>query len=101
MARQTVRAEGGSYAQQVVSLHCATVSADGVLHDVTGTAKGSLLRALLTAKPRREKAIDTPVPEHICQAEAEMTLLLRRPTDEERDARVSHAVTPLLAAFVS
>ena len=100
-ARQSVRWEQGTYADHAVTLHCTTVTPDGKRTAIEGGAKGSLVRALIRATVRREADDAAELVAAIQSVEAAMTSELRVPSDEDRDARVIHAVTPLFAAVVA
>jgi superfamily II DNA or RNA helicase len=101
VARQSVRWEQGSYAEHSATLHCAIVTADGQRSPVEAQAKGALVRALLRGTVRREPEAAPAFAGAVEQIEAAMVGELRRPTDADREARIVHAVTPLLAAVVS
>ncbi|MGK3964051.1 helicase-related protein [Sorangium sp. So ce1667] len=100
-ARQSVRWEQGSYAEHATTLHVCTVTADGRLTPVEARAKGDLVRALVRATVRREAEEVPALLAAMHKAEADLWNELRRPTDADREARVMHAVTPLLAAVIS
>ena len=99
-ARQSVRWEQGSYAEHATTLHAFTVAEGGGVTAVEARAKGELVRALARGIVRREPEEAPALVAALGQAEAETWNELRRPTDADRDARVVHAVTPLLAAVV-
>lgn len=100
-ARQSVRSEPGSFVEQATTLHAYTVAPDGTAMRVEGAAKGALVRALVRATVRREPEEAPALVAALARAEAELWNELRRPTDADREARVAHAVTPLLAAVVA
>ena len=99
-ARQSVRWEQGSYAEHATTLHTYTVAQDGSLRSIEAHAKGDLVRALVRATVRREPEEAPALVAALAKAESETWNDLRRPSPEDRDARVVHAVTPLLAAVV-
>lgn len=101
VSRQSVRWEQGTFAEHAATLHCFTVTPDGKSAPIEGTAKGLLLRALLRGSVRREPEEAPELISAIEQAEAGVVAELRRPSDTDREARINHAVTPLLATIVS
>ncbi len=101
LVRQSVRVEQGSHVEHAVRLHCAVVTADGASRAMEANEKGPLLRALVRATVRREPAEDAAIVAAVDAVETTMVDSLRRPTDADRDARIYHAVTVLLAAVVS
>ena len=101
IARQSVRWEQGSYAEHATTLHCVIVTADGSQTTVEGAAKGALIRGLVRATVRREPEDARGLVAAIQKVENELANDLRRPSDLDRNARVTHAVTPLVAAVVS
>ncbi len=100
LVRQSVRWEQGSYVEHATTLHAYTVSPDGTTTTVEADAKGALVRAVLRGTVRREPTEAPALVGAIQRAEGELWNNLRRPTDADREARVAHAVTPLLAAVV-
>lgn len=101
IARQSVRWEQGSYSEHATTLHCAIVTGGGSSTPVEGPRRGAILRALARATVRREPE---DVPELVAamhKVEAELANELRRPSESDREARVVHAVRPLVAAVVS
>lgn len=101
LARQSVRWEHGSYAEHATTLHCVILTADASRRAVEGAAKGALIRGLVRATVRREPEDARALVAAIQKVENELANELRRPSDSDRDARVTHAVTPLVAAVVS
>ncbi len=101
LARQSIRVEQGSFREHAASLHCYLVAMDGTTEAVNGHTMGALLRAIRRALPRRD-AEDAPTLVAAMQ-NAESTFMheLRRPSDADLDARIKHAVVPLLAAIVA
>ncbi|KYG09088.1 hypothetical protein BE21_20045 [Sorangium cellulosum] len=101
LARQSVRWEQGSYAEHATTLHVCTVLTDGQVTRADGPARGALVRAMVRATVRREAEEAPALLAALRQAEADLWNELRRPTEADREARVVHAVTPLLSAVVS
>ncbi|KYF62715.1 helicase-related protein [Sorangium cellulosum] len=101
LARQSVRWELGSYAEHATTLHAYAMTADGQVTPVEAHAKGDLVRVLVRATVRREAEEAPALLAAMQKVEADLWNELRRPTDADREARVVHAVTPLLAAVVS
>jgi hypothetical protein len=99
--RQSVRWEQSSHVEHAVRLHCAVVTSSGESRALEAHEKGPLLRTLVRATVRREPAEDAAIVAAVHEVETTMVDSLRRPTDAERDARIYHAVTVLLAAVVS
>ena len=100
LARQSVRWEQGSYVEHATTLHAYMVSLDGTATPVEAEAKGALVRAMLRATVRREPTEAPALVRAMQKAESEIWNDLRRPTEADREARVAHGVTPLLAAVV-
>ncbi len=100
IARQSVRAEGGSYTEHATTLHCATVPSAGESQPIVGHVRGALLRTLGRATVRREPEESAILIAAMSQTEAKMVSELRPPSEADREARVWHAVTPLLAAVI-
>jgi superfamily II DNA or RNA helicase len=100
MARQSVRFEGRSATERGLSLCCVTVDEQGKRTALEGAEKGAVLRALIAASPRREPEAMPGLWAALLAAEASLVVELRWPTEADREARISHAVTPLLAAVV-
>jgi hypothetical protein len=101
LVRQSVRVEQGSHVEHAARLHCAVVTADGASRALEAHEKGPLLRTLVRATVRREPAEDAAIVAAVHAVETAMVDSLRRPTDADRDARIYHAATVLLAAVVS
>jgi superfamily II DNA or RNA helicase len=101
VARQTVRSEQGSFAEQAASLTIALVGRDGAVRRVEPDARGEMVRTLIQSVIRREPEDDAVLLAAILSAESEFCASLRRPNEEERAAGLFHAVTPLLAAVVA
>jgi hypothetical protein len=100
LARQSVRWEQGSYVEHATTLHAYTVSPDGTMTPVEAEAKGRLVRSVLRGTVRRDPTEAPTLVQALQKAEGEIWNDLRRPTDADREARVVHAVTPLLAAVI-
>jgi superfamily II DNA or RNA helicase len=98
-ARQSVRWEQGTYHEHALSLHFLIVEPGGARTEVPTLEKGRLLRAIMYATIRREPEDQPDLRAVLRVAEAEFITGLRRPNDQNRDAR--HAVVPLLAAVIS
>jgi triphosphoribosyl-dephospho-CoA synthetase len=99
LVRQSVRWEQG-YTEHACTLHGMTVDARGQVTAVEGSAKGNLVRALGRATVRREPEEAPELLSAMQRVEAGVMMDLRRPTEADREARIVHAVTPLLAAVV-
>lgn len=100
-ARQSIRLPSATGTSEVsVSLHVGIVREDGSIAWIEGREKGDLIRSLLAAGIRREPGQRNELTDTIRRLEPEWVLELRRPTAGEREERIAHAVTPLLAAVV-
>lgn len=100
LARQSVRSEQGTFAELDLDLHVSIVGKDGVRERVTA-GRGELVRALLRATVRRDVDADLSLVTAVQAAESALVGELRRPTDAEREARVAHAVWPIVAVTVA
>ena len=69
--------------------------------ELTGIAKGFVFRQLLSAIIRRDAEPAASLLAGLKESEERWFTDLRRPTDEERENRIVHVVTPLFAAIVS
>jgi hypothetical protein len=98
-ARQSVRWEQGTYHEHALLLHLLIVEPGGVQTEVPAAEKGRILRAMMRATVRREPEDHPSLRAAIREAEAEFVAKLRRPNEQDRDAR--HAIVPLLAAVIS
>jgi superfamily II DNA or RNA helicase len=98
--RQSVRWEGGAYVEQATTLHCSVVDSKGDATHVAGKDRGPLVRALLDSTVRRDPHDDATLVEAIGSVQTDQLNALRRPSDEDRQLGVVHAVTPLFAVIV-
>lgn len=101
LARQSLRSERGTYVEVGTTLHAFIARPSGEVASIEGGDKGDLVRALLRSPVRKEAEPAAELVAAIVDAESAATASLRRPSEEDRSRRVSHAVTPLLAAVVS
>lgn len=100
-ARQSIRLPSAEGTAEIASsLHAWVVRSDGSIAEADGASRGALVRGLLASGYRREPTQRTSLIESLVRLEPQWTLELRRPTAEEREQRIAHAVTPLLAAVV-
>lgn len=100
VAKQTMRAEQGSYTEQSLALHVALIGADGSLHVVPPESSGGIIRGLVRAVVRREPQPHPALGKALLEHEASFCKSLRMPSAEERAQGLLHGVTPLLAAIV-
>lgn len=101
--RQTVKTDKrAGYLEQGTSLHCYVVTAEKAPVAVSGPEKRALLDGLFASTALRAKPEPT---DHAVQAllkhEPLLTEQLRRPTEQEMDLGVRHAVVPVLGAVVN
>lgn len=101
LARQSVRWEQGTLTERAEDLHCYVVMANEAAQAMEGNAKGQLLRALMRGTIRREAEEASALVAELQKAETKLIDELRRPTDVDREDRIRHVVTPLLAAVVA
>jgi hypothetical protein len=100
--RQSVRADPTlGWVEQGQRLDCFRVTAGEPACPVEGEAKELLLRGLWDAVVRNKPEVAPSLVSALATHEAEVVSRLRQPSDGDRDARVSHAVTPLFAAIVA
>lgn len=95
--RQTIRQELGRVAEQAVTLHLYSVPPDGMAPSaVDASGRAQIVRSCLSAVRLREASLPE-VAQRMAAAEPEIALDLRRPTSEEIEAGVRHAVWPVAA----
>jgi superfamily II DNA or RNA helicase len=98
--RQTVRWEQSAHNTLKTTLHLRVVHQRGNGVDLEGKARGEAVRQLLAASVRREPTMPEWMKAALPEAEEEFLVSLRRPSAEDRQASLVHAVTPLLAAVL-
>lgn len=100
-ARQTLRSDPlKGWMEQNPSLHCFVVTVDSAMA-VNGKTKGSLIRSLLSATVRQKPDVDDPLVARLADLEKELLEELRRPSDDEWQHGLRHAVAPVFAAAVT
>ena len=101
LARQTVRTEEQVWVESSSSLHVYVLRPGGEAMEVLGVAKGELLRGLFTASARITPESAPDLVDSLINEEQRLIEALRYPSEEELEAGVRHAITPLLAAVVA
>jgi len=100
VVRQTVRQNPGSLTEVATSLHLLVVPSAGKPRLIEGADKANVIRTLQRATIRRDPVPDPALINRLAETQTRWEDELRRPTSSERDDRVRHAVSPLLAAVV-
>jgi superfamily II DNA or RNA helicase len=100
-ARQTIQMDrSGGWIERKASLH-VFVNTDTGLTELLGSEKAQVIRGIIRGVIRKSsEEIGALLPE-LQKAERELTMKLRRPTEEELGVQIRHAVTPLLAAIIT
>jgi superfamily II DNA or RNA helicase len=100
-ARQTIQMNrSGGWVERKTSLPVFLIK-EGVATELQGTDKGVLIRILLRSVIRKSAEATTSLLQEIRQAENNLIMRLRRPTDDEMTSQIRHAVTPLLAVVAT
>ncbi len=90
-----------NWRESKVTLHAALVPANEPVTELDCDARAKFIRALRGASPRRGAPSDTALLARIQETERSMALALWRPDPDAARLGLRHAVTPLLAAYVS
>lgn len=100
-ARRSLRFGEGTPVEVRTSIHLVAFDSSGHEIVIEGDARAATLRALFagTVRARVEEAAN--LVGQAREREVAWIRALQQPTDEDRAARLYHAVTPLLAAVVS
>ena len=99
--RQTLRLDSAAPTELASTLRAYIVTDTGSELELTGIAKGFVFRQLLSGIIRRDAEPAASLLAGLKESEERWFTDLRRPTDEERENRIVHVVTPLFAAIVS
>ena len=100
-SRQTMQMDrSGVWTETKAALHVYSYGQAGMV-EVIGADKGKLLRGILQGIIRKSAEINDSILAGLRQAEGDLMLRLRRPTDDELAAQIRHAVMPLLAAVIT
>ncbi len=94
--RQTLRQDLGRSTEQTVSLHMYRVRASQAHEALTSEQRAAVARSALVATRLRDP-VETVVVESLIQAERGLVDELRRPSPEEVEIGVRHAVWPITA----
>ncbi len=100
VARHTMRAEQGVYAEHALALHVALVTSDSTLEIVPRPQCGAIIRGLVRAVVRRDPQANPALVRALLQHEAGFCQELRMRSPEDRTNGTLHGVIPLLAAVV-
>jgi len=98
--RQSVREVDGAWIEAGLDFFVRLVKTDGSQHNLEGPAKADVLRTLVQSTIRKTPPDVPELSAAMRQVESLMRDELCRPTDDEREAKVRHALTPLLAVIV-
>jgi hypothetical protein len=100
-ARQTLQMDrSGGWVERRASLH-VFVTLDGGFTELQGVDKGRLLRSLFRSVIRKSADTVGSLLVSLGNAEYDLAMKLRRPSEEEMGAQIRHAVTPLMAAIIT
>jgi hypothetical protein len=100
-ARRSLRFGEGSPVEVGTSIHLTVLDSAGQEFRIEGDARATVLRALFSSTVRARAEESAALIAQVREREPEWTRSLQQPSDDDRAARVYHAVTPLLAAVVS
>jgi superfamily II DNA or RNA helicase len=99
--RETLQMERtGGWVERRNSLHAFVTTADGMT-ELPGKEKGQLLRGLFRAVIRKSPEAAEATLATLSKTELEFAHQLRWPTEEELNAQIRHAVTPLFAGVIT
>ena len=98
--RQSVRWSDGAWYEVGLSFYLRIVRKNGTQHNLEGLPKADVLRTLVRSTIRKTPQNTPELGAAMREIESMMRGELCRPTDDERKAKISHALTPLLAAIV-
>ena len=98
--RQSVRWIEGAWVEAGLDFYLRVVCKDGTQHELDGPIKADVLRTLVQSTIRKTPPDISDLNSVMREVESKMWGELCRPTDEEREVKVRHALTPLLAAIV-
>ena len=100
-ARQTLQMDrSGGWVERRTSLHIFVTRASDFT-ELQGDDKGHLLRSILRAVIRKSADTTDSLLVRLRDGESDLTMHLRRPSEEEMGAQIRHAVTPLIAAIIT
>jgi len=100
-ARQTLQMDrSGGWVERRTSLHVFVETGDGPT-ELQGPEKGRVIRDLLRGVIRKSADATESLLTELRDAEQDLTMRLRCPSEEEMGAQIRHAVTPLLAAIIT
>jgi len=101
LARQSLRWEQGIATEHAEGMYCYVVTVEEVPQAIEGHEKGTMLRSLMRGMIRRDAEDAMALVAAMQKAEAMLIDELRRPSDSDREDRIRHVVTPLLAVVVA
>jgi superfamily II DNA or RNA helicase len=100
-ARQTVQLERtGVWVERRSSLRAFVTTANGTT-ELLGKSKGSMLRGIFRSVIRKSPDPEAIELSRLRDFETELSQQLRRPSEDELDAKIRHAVTPLFAGVIT
>ncbi len=98
--RQTVRLNQGAVSEVGTTLNALVVPRSGIAQAVAGEERAELVRALQRGTIRRDPVPDPAFIERLLEVQQDWVLEMLRPSDADREDRLRHAVTLLLASIV-
>ena len=94
--RQTIRLEFGRPSENAISLHLFAVPPEGEAYPLSGSDRARMVRVCVTAVRSREPS-HPELANRLMSLEPLLIEDLRKPTSEEIEARLRHAVWPTAA----
>ena len=100
-ARQTLQMDRSvGCMERGTSLHVFVETKNGPT-ELQGPEKGRVIRDLFRAVIRKSADATESLLTELRDAEQDLTMQLRHPSEEEMGAQIRHTVTPLLAAIIT
>jgi superfamily II DNA or RNA helicase len=100
IARQSVRKGAATPTETEAELRFWVVREDGEPRQLSSSEAAAAARVLWRGGIRRDGDVSPGLLEAMRHAERSLALELKRPSDEDRQKRIAHAVSPLFAAVV-
>ncbi|CAN5330732.1 hypothetical protein BH09GEM1_BH09GEM1_42430 [soil metagenome] len=101
LARQTIRTSKGSATELKTRLVTHVMSATGEATELDANNAAKVLRLLIASQRQREPQSDSVWPERLDAAERDLLPLLGRPSAEELENGIRHAVWPMFAGVIT
>jgi hypothetical protein len=101
LARQGLRHNDGGWVEVGAKMSAWITQGEGALRKLQDEEMANAVRGLLDATVRLEPAEEPALVEAMAISEASLVSDLRRPSEQEREHRILHAVTPLFAGVIA